>query len=62
MVIFSIITERFFLLAGVHYQHLGKLQAKEKMTGLTEAESYELLAMLQIYGYSSQEVIKILAH
>jgi hypothetical protein len=30
-------------------QRLGALQAKGKMTGLTEAESYELLAMLQIY-------------
>ena len=28
---------------------IGELQAKGKMTGLTEAESYELLAMLQIY-------------
>ena len=30
-------------------QRLGDLQAKRKATGLTEAERYELLALLQIY-------------
>ncbi len=34
---------------GKQNQRIGELQAKGKMTGLTEAESYELLAMLQIY-------------
>lgn len=34
---------------GKQNQRLCELQAKGKMTGLTEAESYELLAMLQIY-------------
>ncbi|MCP2729736.1 hypothetical protein [Limnofasciculus baicalensis] len=34
---------------GKQNQRISELQAKGKMTGLTEAESYELLAMLQIY-------------
>ena len=33
----------------VQNQRLGDLQAKGKATGLTEAERYELLALLQIY-------------
>jgi hypothetical protein len=34
---------------AVQNQRLGELQQRGKITGLTEAERYELLALLQIY-------------
>jgi hypothetical protein len=34
---------------AVQNQRLGELQQRGKTTGLTEAESYELLALMQIY-------------